>query len=397
MTRKRYMFMAGAILASLPSLAHGASTPSVTAIDFAFRGSDGSQPAALTISAGQSVSFSQGGAAPHNVHFDGTLLPKSCADNGANPPILGPTAASATAPGNGNAQASAWTGSCTFTQVGTYSFHCTVHRFTGTITVDEPPSAAYAPSTFRAVVGQTVSFDAGASSDPDGSITSYRWVWGDGTPDGTGPMPTHVFMRTGLRSVGLYLTDSGGQTAAVGHGITVGDEPPSAAYTPSSYSPPIGQTVSFTASASDPDGSIVSYRWVWGDGTPDGTGPTPTHVFTTTGLRSVALSVTDGDGQTAAVGHGISPVDDVPSVAYRPSTYTPTVGQTVTFTGTASDPDGSIVSYRWVWGDGTPDGSGAVATHAFSTAGLRSVGLYVTDSGGRSFAVGHGINVSGGV
>ncbi|MGI8800795.1 MAG: PKD domain-containing protein [Solirubrobacteraceae bacterium] len=48
-----------------------------------------------------------------------------------------------------------------------------------------------------------------------------RWVWNDGTPDGSGPTPTHAFATTGLRSVQLYITDSDGKTAAVGHGITV--------------------------------------------------------------------------------------------------------------------------------------------------------------------------------
>jgi PKD repeat protein len=97
------------------------------------------------------------------------------------------------------------------------------------------------------------------------------------------------------------------------------------------------------------------------------------------------------------VGHGITVGDELPTAAYTPSTFTPTVGQTVSFNGSASsDPDGSIVTYRWVWGDGTPDGSGVTATHVFTTPGARSVGLYVTDSDGRMAAVGHGITVSGG-
>ncbi|MCA1690148.1 MAG: PKD domain-containing protein, partial [Actinobacteria bacterium] len=164
-----------------------------------------------------------------------------------------------------------------------------------TVGVDEKPTAAYVPSTYNPAVGQTVSFDGRGSADPDGTIVTYRWVWGDGTPDGSGPTPTHVFTAatSGPRSVGLYVTDSDGQTAAVGHGITVGaDELPTAAYTPSTYTPTVGQTVSFDGRASnDPDGTIVTYRWVWGDGTPDGSGSTPTHVFTapTSGPRSVGL------------------------------------------------------------------------------------------------------------
>ncbi len=263
--------------------------------------------------------------------------------------------------------------------------------------VDENPTAAYTPSTYTPAVGQTVTFNGAASADPDGSIASYVWVWGDGTPNGSGATASHAFTTQGTRSVGLYVTDSAGRTAAVGHGITVtaSDESPTAAYTPSSYTPRIGQTVSFNGSASnDPDGTITTYRWVWGDGTPDGSGATPTHVFTTQGLRSVGLYVTDSGGRAAAVGHGITVGDELPTAAYTPSSYTPRVGQTVSFNGSASsDPDGTISTYRWVWGDGTPDGSGVAPTHVFTTQGVHSVGLYVTDSGGQTAAVGHGITV----
>ncbi|MEA2300444.1 MAG: hypothetical protein QOE44_979, partial [Solirubrobacteraceae bacterium] len=269
-----------------------------------------------------------------------------------------------------------------------------------------PPTAAYTPSTYTPAVGQTVSFNGSASSAraPGATIAAYRWVWGDGTPDGSGPTPTHVFTAptTGPRSVGLYVTDSLGTVGAVGHGITVGPPPPAAAFSPSTYTPVVGQTVSFNGSASTataPGAPIVSYRWVWGDGTPDGSGPTATHAFVAPVKLSVGLYVTDSLGSVGAEGHTItvSPLGaPPPTAAYTPSTYTPAVGQTVSFNGSASTataPGATITGYRWVWGDGTPDGSGPTATHAFAAPGKVSVGLYVTDTNGTTAAVGHGITV----
>ena len=154
-------------------------------------------------------------------------------------------------------------------------------------------------------VGQPVSFDGRTSSDSDGTIVTYRWIWGDGTPDGSGQTPTHAFATAGNFSTVLIVTDNDGQTGAAGHGIGVGG--PTAAYIPSTYAPKVGATVSFDGRASsDSNGTITAYRWGWGDGTPDGSGSTPTHVFTAAGTRSVALYVTDGNGQTAAVGHGLT-------------------------------------------------------------------------------------------
>ncbi len=59
-------------------------------------------------------------------------------------------------------------------------------------------------------------------------------------------------------------------------------------------------------------------------------------------------------------------------------------GQPVSFSGTGSDPDGSITGYSWVFPGGTP-GSSTLATPgnvSFSTAGIHQVSLTVTDNAG---------------
>jgi PKD repeat protein len=58
-----------------------------------------------------------------------------------------------------------------------------------------------------------VSFDGTASKDPDGSIASYAWTFGDGAK-GTGATPSHTYAATGEYTVGLTVTDSAGVTSA---------------------------------------------------------------------------------------------------------------------------------------------------------------------------------------
>ena len=46
---------------------------------------------------------------------------------------------------------------------------------------------------------------------------------------------------------------------------------------------------------------------------------------------------------------------------------------------TSSDPDNNPLTYTWTWGDGTPNGSGAITDHAYDPAGTRTITLTVSD------------------
>ena len=80
---------------------------------------------------------------------------------------------------------------------------------------DGDPSGNVAPFVlFSATVDNLeVSFDTSASSDPDGTIVSYEWDFGDGTT-GTGPTPSHSYATDGVYAVTLTLTDEDGTRRA---------------------------------------------------------------------------------------------------------------------------------------------------------------------------------------
>jgi subtilisin family serine protease len=66
----------------------------------------------------------------------------------------------------------------------------------------------------------TCELDASASSDPDGSITAYAWVFGDGRA-ASGKGVRHTYVAAGSYSVTLQVTDDAGATATASRSVTV--------------------------------------------------------------------------------------------------------------------------------------------------------------------------------
>jgi hypothetical protein len=180
--------------------------------------------------------------------------------------------------------------------------------------------------------------------------------------------------------------------AAVQRARVVADRPPLAALTatPSSGGSPLSVTLDASGSR-DPDGTVVQYRWdVDGNGVVDLTTATPvlTHTYTT-GRWSPSVTSVDNLGVPSAPATAGVLVDNPPT-ARATVPRRAGFGQPVRFDGSASsDPDGSIASWVWSFGDGT-SGTGAVATHTFAApprdrqAQMVTWRLTVTDNLGRS-------------
>lgn len=79
-----------------------------------------------------------------------------------------------------------------------------------------------------------------------------------------------------------------------------------------------------------------------------------------------------------------APYGNLPPVANAGPDQVVAPGKAVTLSGAAStDPDGSITSYAWNFGDGTT-GSGVSVSKTYSVAGVYTVSLTVTDANGAS-------------
>jgi PKD repeat protein len=72
---------------------------------------------------------------------------------------------------------------------------------------DEPPIAEFSFSPTTGFAPLAVTFDASASSDPDGTIARYSWNFGDGDA-GLGQVVSHIYTKRGTFRVTLTVTDN---------------------------------------------------------------------------------------------------------------------------------------------------------------------------------------------
>ena len=264
-----------------------------------------------------------------------------------------------------------------------------------------PPVASFTLSPPVPGLGEWIRFDGSASYDPDGTIVSYSWSFGDGTT-ASGATRYHRYTTAGTYSVTLNVTDDDGATDTEIRTIRIGPTnlPPVASFTLSPPVPGLGEWIRFDGSASyDPDGTIVSYSWSFGDGT-TASGATRYHRYTTAGTYSVTLNVTDDDGATdtevRSIQIGITSLPPVAAFTYSPPS--PTIGELIQlFASPSYDPDGTIVSYLWDFdGNGVDDASGQFASVRYYNAGLHIVRLTVIDNTGLAATSIQGITVSSG-
>lgn len=87
------------------------------------------------------------------------------------------------------------------------------------------PTVSFTFSPTSPIINETVTFDASSSHDPDGAIMNYTWNFGDGDISSK-HNPIHKYIKNGIYTVTLTVTDNEGATNTITKTIVVKPFPP---------------------------------------------------------------------------------------------------------------------------------------------------------------------------
>ncbi|MGH9910079.1 MAG: PKD domain-containing protein, partial [Nitrososphaerales archaeon] len=142
----------------------------------------------------------------------------------------------------------------------------TVHKVQYIVTGNSNPVAVATANPTTGVPPLLVTFNGSGSSDPDpGTVLSYSWNFGDGSPAETGAVVTHTYGTAGPYVSTLTVNDNNGGTNSATVNITVGYPPVGTINAPTvdtKYNG--GDTISFSGSGTDiPDGDLPDSAFHW--------------------------------------------------------------------------------------------------------------------------------------
>lgn len=221
------------------------------------------------------------------------------------------------------------------------------------------------------VTGDPVQFTD--TSTPAGTISTWDWDFGDGSPHSALQNPTHIYTDPGIYTVSLEIGD----------GLTTDTEtkPTYITIAPSIVADFVGvptyviggNSVQFTDLST---GTPTSWDWDFGDGSPHATTQNPLHVYTAAGFYTVTLIASD-----AYVSSPVTKIDYIEVIPQLIADFvgTPTVcdsNEIVQFTDLSA---GTPISWDWDFGDDSPHATTQNPLHVYTTAGLFPVTLTVYD------------------
>lgn len=260
-------------------------------------------------------------------------------------------------------------------------------QYTNKINAGNTIPIANAGSDKSVVLPGTVNLN-GSGTDANGTITSYKWMQFTGPSSATLTNPTSATLSVSNLAVGTYtfglqVKDNGGQTDTDYVKVTVtsgtGNTPPVANAGADKIITLPATSTTLTGSATDANGTIASYTWTkysGGAATMSGANTATLSLSALVpGVYVFRLTATDNGGATH--------YDEVTLTVNNPPSANAGVDKSIslpttstTITGSGTDTDGTIASYKWSKVSGGAATLGTTTSATLSVSGL-AAGTYV--------------------
>lgn len=221
--------------------------------------------------------------------------------------------------------------------------------------------------------GSVVNF-TDASTIAQGNFTNWDWDFGDGNTS-TQQNPTHTYASANTYNVTLEVTTNAGCTANITNPVTVSPVPTGDFSFADACA---SDVVNFVDNSSVSSGTIQTWQWNFGDGSPSDNQQNPTHTYAQSGAFDVTLDITSDAGCTATSTQSII-ISPVPVADF--SATEACLGYDTEFTDNSTITSGSIAQWSWDFDDGTTSTT-QNPIHQYATDGTYNVTLDITSDNG---------------
>lgn len=253
---------------------------------------------------------------------------------------------------------------------------------------NQPPTVKLSVSKSSGMVPLTITASTSGSSDPDGSISSSKIDFGDGTVV-TGPTASHTYNNFDSYTVTAWVYDNRGVASVARTTVTVKPPRSGVILTSPANGSTVGNFAHFAATASSPSGNRITAMRIYVDNQPlylINSDRIDTHLKLLDGTHYVVFKAWDSSGASSQASTtfkvGLT-VNQPPIAAMTLTTFTPAVGSTLRVcTAPSHDPDGSVSSSQVNFGDGSATQNGTTTYHQYNTPGTYLIQATVRDNRG---------------
>ena len=243
-------------------------------------------------------------------------------------------------------------------------------------------------ASFNVQANNTVAYVVSNSTPSQGgTINSYKWDFGDGTPivTSTSPSSNHVYAAPGSYRIRLKILGSNNCEDTTSRLVHIQASVGCQANFRDSI---VGKKVYFFGNPHQYQSDSLVTHWSFGDGTSVGNVRNPVHQYTSAGSYLVCLTIKTQAGCIDSICKNIIIRDTTPATncnAVFAFGYSNNNQQALLFNSSNSSgaPGDAVVNRRWSFGDGTVLNGNVVAPdHHYQAGGIYNVCLKITTASG---------------